>query len=276
MLFRSQLLEAQGDLDRALESLDDAQRHFCPSVVPDLRPLAALKVRIWIAMDRMAEVRAWLQDQTEQIDGEPTYMSEFTHLTMARAIIAEYRRVPITHALGSVMGLLDRLVSAAKDGQRKRNLIEILVVKALAYEATGDLTKALETLSQAMTLAKPERYARIFADEGEPMIRLLAKAAKKNIHPDYTASLRAIMDANTTHDDETTTPSGIQFLVEPLTQREIEILDLIAQGLTNNDIAERLFLALTTIKGHNQNIFGKLGVKRRTEAVAHARDLGIL
>ena len=108
------------------------------------------------------------------------------------------------------------------------------------------------------------------------MARLLAKAAKEKIHPDYTSSLRAMMATDPAIVAETDAPPGAQPLVEPLTRRELEILDLIAQGLSNNDIAERLFLALTTIKGHNQNIFGKLGVKRRTEAVARARDLGIL
>ncbi len=275
-LAQARLLEAQGNLDRALEALDDAQRHYCRTAVPHLRPVTAVKVRIWIAMDRMAEVRAWLQDQTLRIDDEPTYMSEFTHLTMVRAIIAEHRRDPATHSLDSVMGLLDRLVSAAKDGRRAGSLIEILVLKALAHETTGDLTRALEALYRAMTLAEPERYACIFADEGEPMARLLAKAARENIHPDYTASLRVMMDAGSANVVETAAPSVAQPLVEPLSRRELEILDLIAQGLSNNDIAERLFLALTTIKGHNQNIFGKLGVKRRTEAVARARELGIL
>ena len=108
------------------------------------------------------------------------------------------------------------------------------------------------------------------------MARLLAKAAREKIHPDYAASLRIMMDAGTTKAAKTPAPSDAQPLVEPLSRRELEILNLIAQGFSNNDIAERLFLALTTIKGHNQNIFGKLGVKRRTEAVARARELGIL
>ena len=275
-LARARLLEAQGALDRALEALDDAQRHYCRTAVPYLRPAAALKVRIWIAMDRMAEVRAWLKDQTVRIDSELTYMSEFTHLTMARAIIAEYRHDPTIHALDSAMSLLDRLASAAEDGRRNWSLIEILVITALAHEATGDLSRALEALSRAMTLAAPEGYARIFADEGEPMARLLAKAAREKIHPDYAASLRIMMDAGTIKAAKTPAPSDAQPLVEPLSRRELEILNLIAQGFSNNDIAERLFLALTTIKGHNQNIFGKLGVKRRTEAVARARELGIL
>jgi len=273
---QARLLESQGALGLALDSLDDAQRHYCRTAVPHLRSAAALKVRIWIAMDRMAEVRAWLQDQTEQIDGELTYMSEFTHLTMARAIIAEYRRDPSTHSLESVLRLLDKLVSAAEDGQRKGSLIEILVVRALAHEATGDLARALDALYRAMTLAEPEGYARTFADEGEPMARLLTRAARENIHPAYAASLRAMMDVDSAKVVETAAPTGVQPLVEPLTRRELEILGLIALGLSNNDIAERLFLALTTVKGHNQNIFGKLGVKRRTEAVARARDLGIL
>lgn len=275
-LSQARLLEAQGAPDRALAALEDSERLYCRTAVPNFRPVTGLKVRINIALGRMAEVRAWLQDQTLLIAATPTYMSEFTHLTMARAIIAEYRRDPTTHALDSVLGLLDRLVTVAKDERRGGSLIEILVVTALAHEATGDFASALAALSHAMTLAAPEGYARIFADEGEPMVRLLSRAAKAKIHPEYTALLRGMMDVGAAKASDTAAPPADQPLLEPLTRRELEILDFIAQGLSNNAIAERLFLALTTIKGHNQNIFGKLGVKRRTEAVARARELGIL
>ena len=145
----------------------------------------------------------------------------------------------------------------------------------------------MQTLGEALALAAPGGYIRLFVDEGPPMAHLLAAAAGRGMLPDYVARLRAAF-GNATEDERWTTedqqgvldpPSSVLrplSLVEPLSQRELEVLRLIAQGLSNEQIGERLFLALSTVKGHTGRIFGKLGVQRRTEAVARARELGLL
>jgi LuxR family maltose regulon positive regulatory protein len=133
----------------------------------------------------------------------------------------------------------------------------------------------LEALKDALCLSEPEGYTRTYADRGAPMAQLLGQAAARGIMPDYTARLLAAFEGKT-KDERPETEIASSSLIEPLSKRELEIIGLIAQGLSNREISERLFLALSTVKGHNQNIFGKLGVQRRTEAVARARELGLL
>ena len=151
-------------------------------------------------------------------------------------------------------------------------MIEARSLEARIYQAQDELDRALEALEDALVLGEPEGYVRTFADRGAPMARLLVEAAARGIMPDYTEKLLATFGA----DAEDDTAPLAQPLIEPLSPRELEVLQLVAQGLSNREIAERLFLALTTVKGHNSRIFGKLQVRRRTEAVARARELGLL
>lgn len=170
------------------------------------------------------------------------------------------------------------------------SVIEILVLQALAHQAQGHLAPALMALERSLGLAEPEGYVRVFIDEGVPMARLLSTATAPRRHPgmmpDYSRKLLAAfatVEAEApTRADKAALPAASgapprpQPLIEPLSAREVEVLDLLAQGLSNGEISARLFLALSTVKGHNQAIFAKLQVKRRTEAVACARKLGLL
>ncbi|MCL4868598.1 MAG: LuxR family transcriptional regulator [Anaerolineae bacterium] len=142
-----------------------------------------------------------------------------------------------------------------------------LLLLAVAYQAVEEMETALDQLTTALTLAEPIGYVRPFFDEGPPMSRLLAAAAQRGIRPTFTTRLLTLW---TDH------PASEQLLVEPLSQRELEILRLIAQGFSNQEIGERLYLALDTVKGHNRRIFAKLQVQRRTEAVARGRALGLI
>jgi LuxR family maltose regulon positive regulatory protein len=174
------------------------------------------------------------------------------------------------------MGLVERLLQAAEEGRRMGSVIEILVLQALAHESQGDIPPALVSLERALTLAEPEDYVRIFVDEGIPMFHLLSEAAAHGIMPDYTGKLLAVFEAEQQKSEDKSYLRPAQPLIEPLSERELEVLQLMALGLSNREISERLFLALSTVKGHNQRIFGKLEVQRRTEAVARARELGLL
>lgn len=159
------------------------------------------------------------------------------------------------------------------------SVMEILLLQALAYEAQGNIPLALAPLERALALAEPEGYVQIFTDEDKPMVRLLSEAAAHRFMPDYVGRLLARdKPAEQKREEKPFRPPApaVQPLIEPLSERELEILQLIAQGLSNSEISARLFLALSTVKGHNRNIFGKLEVQRRTEAVARARDLGLL
>jgi ATP/maltotriose-dependent transcriptional regulator MalT len=164
------------------------------------------------------------------------------------------------------------------------DLIEILALQALTLQALGNPAGALAELAHALTLAEPEGYIRIFVDEGAPMARLLRAGRAQGIAPSYISKLLAAFgkDEGGTMKDEVPSaplhPSSFiaQPLVEPLTERELEILQLIAEGLSNQAIAERLIIAVSTVKRHVNNLFGKLAVQSRTQALLRARELKIL
>ena len=200
-------------------------------------------------------------------------------MTLVRVLIAQEKRGLVDGSIHDAKGLLERLLQAAEEGGRKGSVIEILVLQALAHEVQGNFPPALVSLERALTLAEPEGYVRIFVDEGLPMARLLSEAAAHGVMPDYIGKLLAVFEAEKQKsEDESYLPpvSPAQSLIEPLSQHELKILQLIAQGLSNGEIGERLFLALDTIKGHNRRIYDKLQVQSRTEAIARARELGLL
>jgi LuxR family maltose regulon positive regulatory protein len=269
----------QGDLAGALDLLDEAVRHYRRTPVPDVRPLAALKARVWVAMGRLNEAQRWVQEQNLSVDDSLSYMREAEYITLARILIAEYQREPSDATIQKALRLLDRLRQAAEVGGRFGSVIEIGVLQALAHQSQGNLAPALVALESVLKLAEPEGYVRIFVDEGIPMAELLSEAAVRRIMPDYTGKLLAYFEAEKPKSkDKANLPlvTSDRPLIEPLSPRELEVLQLMAQGLSNQEISERLFLALSTVKGHNRIIFAKLEVQRRTEAVARARELGLL
>ena len=156
-------------------------------------------------------------------------------------------------------------------------MIEILVLQALAYEAKDDILHALVPLESALLLAQPEGYIRLFVDEGPPMERMLNQAVSSGIAPDYVQQiLAAFITSEPVQADSLAAKTANTELIEPLSERELEVLQLIAEGLTNPEIADRLFLSLNTVKVHTRNIYGKLDVHHRAQAVARARALGVL
>jgi len=162
----------------------------------------------------------------------------------------------------------------AKDWEDER--LKAMVLQAIALHLEGEKDKALQGLEDALTLAEPGGHIRIFVDEGPPMAQLLSEAAARGRMPDYVNKLLAAFEAEALKSDNKSSLLSTQSLIEPLSQRELEVLRLIAHGLSNDEISKRLFLALDTVKGHNRRIYDKLQVQRRTEAVARARELGLL
>jgi len=195
-----------------------------------------------------------------------------------------------TSAALAVLGPLRRQVEAKgwEDERLKVMVLQAVALHAVALRANGEKDKALQLLGEALALAEPGGFIRIFIDEGIPMAHLLSEAAAHGMMPDYIGKLLAVFETEgQKSEDKSSLPSAqpliepeVQpakdMLVEPLSQRELEVLQLIAQGLSNREISERLFLALNTVKGHNRKIYGKLQVQRRTEAVARARELGLV
>ena len=202
----------------------------------------------------------------------------------AAAHLADTHDLPVSRARvhlarGDTSGALAALApwrrqTEAKGWEDER--LRVMVLQAVALHAHGEDDEAAQLLGDALALAEPGGFIRIFVDEGTPMARLLSEAAARGILPGYTGRLLAAFEAEEHEGTDRSYPSPAQPLSEPLSQRELEVLRLIAQGLSNRQIGERLFLAVDTVKGHNRRIFNKLSVQRRTEAVAKARSLDIL
>jgi LuxR family maltose regulon positive regulatory protein len=267
---------AQGDLNGALDLLDQAERLYDANFSPNVRPIATRKVRVWVAQGRLGEALGWVREQGLSVEDKLSYLREFDHITLARLLLACYQRDREGSSIAGVVGLLERLFKAAEERGGKGSVIEILVLQAMAYHAQGNLPAALVSLQHALALAEPEGYVRMFVDEGPPMAQLLLEVTSRGIMPDYTGKLLAAFEAEKRKSEDKSPLPPTQPLIEPLSQRELKILQLIALGLSNREIGERLFLALDTIKGHNRIIFDKLQVQSRTEAIARARELGLL
>jgi LuxR family maltose regulon positive regulatory protein len=199
------------------------------------------------------------------------YPHEYDYSDLARVLVAQGQA-------REALPLLKRLLEAAHSMGRHGDEIRYLVLTALAHHTLEDTPAALDFLSQALTQAEPEGYVRLFVDEGQPMEELLSCAISQTIAPDYASKLLAAFpkDRHSTVQYGTDLTVNKQFLVEPLSEREIEVLHLMAEGYKYQEIAERLVISINTVRHHNRNIFGKLNVNSRMEAIERARQMHLL
>jgi LuxR family maltose regulon positive regulatory protein len=298
---QARIKESRGDLEAALVLLDEAGRAYVKTPIPDTRPVEALKANIYLKQGRLAKALDWARARGLAASDEISYLGEFEHLILARILLAEYQSRQDRRSLPEILALLERLLKAAEAQRRTGSVIEILLAQAAAYQVQGNLPLALALLERALTLAEPEGYVRLFVDESEP-VRLLLLNFRSDIekqpggrrHPlwEYVGKLLSTFDqpaerqsiasrgSSDLIDPEIRLSKTVLVepapLIEALSDRELEVLRLIAQGLSNTQISQRLVVALSTVKGHNLRIFGKLQVQNRTEAVARARALGLL
>ena len=204
-----------------------------------------------------------------------SYIREQEYLTLVRILIAQGRETPTGPYLSDALILLERLGKDAEAKMRMRSVLEVLLLRALALQVQGDYTEALTALGRALKLAEPEGYIRLVLDEGIPMVTLLRQAYNQNKAPAYIATLLETAGEPTTvesfHLSSHSSP-----LIEPLTVREREVLQLLMGGASNREIASHLVLSVNTVKKHVLNICGKLNVQSRTQAIAKVRALDLL
>jgi LuxR family maltose regulon positive regulatory protein len=270
---QAQLKEASGDLETALVLLDEAKRVYVQSAEPDLRPIAALKARIYLKQGRPDKVRAWAAERGISLADEVSYLHEFEYLILARLEIAN----------PPVNALLARLLKAAEAQKRRGSMLEILLVQALAHETQGNRPQALAALERALSLAEPEDYIRIFVDEGEPMRMLIAdfKLSKEKqtsgiAHPQlvYADKLLAAFTQPAAALKSTVSPQKSN-IIEPLSERELEVLKLLRSELSGPEIAQQLCVSPNTLHTHTKSIYNKLGVNNRRMAVRRAEELNL-
>ena len=276
---------AQANRSDAIEAVEEAI-HAIQSggVFSEARNVVEIThIRLWLAQgDRKAASR-WAASQEERLrsDNSFGFENELHHITLARVLIAQNEYL-------EAIGLLSHLQQAAESAGRMGRVIEILLLEALAMREIGDSQHAMLALTRCLTLAEPESYRRIFLDEGRPIQMLLAQwlpHAGSGSLRDYAIHLLSQFDAATacgrgnggqvTPAGDRSTGSG-QALVEPLSPRELEVLHLMALGSTNQEIAQQLVVSTGTVKAHTASIYRKLDVANRTEAMAPARQRGIL
>jgi LuxR family maltose regulon positive regulatory protein len=274
----SRIQQAQGDLAGAVELLDEAERFYNGDFSPNVRPISALRARVWVAQGKLDQAFGWAREQGLSIDNELSYLHEFEHITLARILLAQYKSDRKQISIHEAIGLLESLLKAADEGKRIGSVIEILILQALARRMQGDMPAALVPLERALTLAEPERYVRIFLDEGADMMRLLREAAKYGIMPSFTGKLLATVEGKE-QEREIALPiaaSHTQSLVEPLSQRELEILRLLQTELSVPEIAGELVIAASTVRSHTKSIYSKLNVNNRRAAVKRAAELDLI
>jgi LuxR family maltose regulon positive regulatory protein len=274
---------AQGDVQAAQEAIEAAQRLADRSEITQLDDLLAdlQQARFSISQGDVEGATQWAESRGLipgpspashlASDDVPDFISAHLHkyeqIMLARLFLLQGRAV-------EALDLLQPLLGHAKDLGRIDLAIEIQILRALAYQAQGDDGLALDALAAALSLAEPGGYIRIFLDEGEPMLALLARAAARGIAPAYVATLLAAHGPEPA--EAAATSPHPQPLVEPLSERELEVLRLLATGMSNPDIADELYIAVSTVRSHCKNIYGKLGVHSRWDAGQRGRELGLI
>ncbi len=258
----ARITEARGDLDGALELIEDAERAYVGDFFPSVRPVPALKARVWVALGKLDEAMEWTLERGLSVADDLSYLREFEHITLARILLAR-RAVP------DAMALLGRLLRAADYGARTGSVIEILVLLALGQQMQDNIPAALVPLERALSLAEPEGYVRMFVDEGPPMARLLEVAAKQSATAKY---VRRLLMAFT---QPAVTTRANADLTEPLSERELDVLRLLGTDLDGPEIARQLVVSLSTVRTHTRSIYSKLGVNNRRAAVRRGAELAL-
>jgi LuxR family maltose regulon positive regulatory protein len=275
----ARIRQVQGDAAGAREAIGEAaQAGPSPQVVPLLNPVPSQRARLLLAQGDAGAAAQWAAAAGLGPGDEPDYPREPAYLVLARVLLAH-------NDPGSALTLLGRLAGAAASQGRTGSIIEIQALRALALAACGDHPSALGALTEALTLARPQSYVRVFADEGAPMRALLAQLpaarpgpqhAGGRTGPGYLAALLRACGPADGVPPQRRAAAAAPGLAEPLTGRELEVLRLLAAGRSNQRIAHDLVVALDTVKKHVTHVLGKLGAANRTEAVARARDLGLI
>jgi len=274
----ARLQQARGNSREALATLDAlAQvarlRRFAPHLMTQG---AAVRAQLELAQGNLEAVLRWADTSGLSVDDENlSYPREGEYLAFARVRIDQGRDDPAAPFLQDALYLLERLQESAEAKARIGSVLEILVLRALAHQAQGDRTAALATLERALLLAEPEGYMRLFVDEGTPMLALLRLAQARGIVPSYvTTLLRAFGEQ--TRANAALHSARSSSLVEPFTQREREVLRLLLEGASNREIARHLVISVNTVKKHIYNLYSKLGVQSRAQAIVRARTLNLL
>jgi LuxR family maltose regulon positive regulatory protein len=268
----AQVEQARGHVNAAFAAINSAEKFAQSNNLSSwgIR-LAACRVRLWLAQHNVEAAARWLEkdwldlsrDNADDSAGYPAELRQVEQLIQARLLIAQDNPA-------AALEILSTLLETVESADRTGCVLEIYILQAIAYHLQNNV-QAIATLKKAIVLAEPEMYCRLFIDAGPVMADLLNQSAPADIAPNYIHKLLAAFPSQTTSINDT----ELQ-LIDPLSDRELELLGLIANGMSNREVAEELVLTVGTVKWHLSNIYSKLDVSSRTQAVARARELQLL
>jgi LuxR family maltose regulon positive regulatory protein len=268
---------AQGNLEEAISTLRKAE-HLVQRAKVDPWVTCWLddcRLRLWLATGNLTAAVRWARTSGPRVDGELSYLHDLNHVNLARLLVAQGVRQPSGSYLEQALGLLARLLEAAETAGWINEAIQVLVLQALALQARGDGEGALSALARALDLAEPGGYVRTFVDEGAPIGGLLRQVVARGIAVGYAGELLAALEGETKDERRGAEPHSPP-LVDPLSEREMEVLRLLTTSLSSPEIAQELFISVTTVRSHIRSIYSKLSVHRRMDAIQRAKELGLL
>ena len=261
-LLLAKLKLAQGKTGEAIDLVTQTDKlDLSTPLFPICPPPDQLQVRTWLALGDKVNVKQWMNASGLDVEDEPQAADQYQYIVFSRALLGLQKH-------DEALKVLTRLLLAAEQGKRTGVVIEILILQALARQAQGNTKQALALLKRAMDLAEPEQYVRLFVDEGAPIAALLK-------HFSASEYAKKLLDAFDTEATPVTNETP-NILTEPLSQKELKTLQLLISGLSNKEIAEQLFVSPNTVKTHLRNIYDKMRVNNRAQAIARARELGLI
>jgi LuxR family maltose regulon positive regulatory protein len=282
----ARLRAAERDWTTALELLDEAERVYVGHFSPPVHPIHASRARVLTAAGDLAAATEWARQHQVSTDDDLSYLREYEHVTLARLLLARHRATRSADDLQGATRLLSRLLGAAEAGSRAGTVIEIETLRASAHRAAGEPRAALRALEHAVDLAEPENWTRFVVDAAPALGDVTGQLAARR--PD-SAYVRALLTPHAEANAATPTPASpgppasvapvrarTQTLLDPLSDREVEVLRLLASDLDGPAIARHLIVSLNTVRTHTKRIYTKLGVNNRRAAVSRAHQLGLL
>jgi LuxR family maltose regulon positive regulatory protein len=267
-------LQASGDAAGAWQAIDTGKR-TASTLSPWLAAhMAALEAEHHLAEGNLVAAMRWAKDSGLQPDDPFPYENAVLYSRLARVLLAQGKQRSDAVLIGQAIDLLDRLLNLSEKAGAMGSTLETLVAKAVALQALGDTEPALSTLNRALLLAEPESYVRTFIDQGFDIAPLLQTLLKQGVAAEYVRRLlEALQEATGPKPPEA--PLGGE-LIEPLSERELQILRLLNTHLSSTEMAEQLYLSVHTVRTHIKSVYGKLGVHSRRDAIQRAQDLGLL
>ncbi|WP_251043186.1 LuxR C-terminal-related transcriptional regulator [Arthrobacter sp. ISL-69] len=265
----------EGNPERAVDLLNQAEQLYRPGFFPDVRPIAAIRARVQVAQGALSEAAGWAHERGVSVTDDVSYLKEYDHLTLVRLLIAQQRADPTTDAVQGTHQLLGRLLANAAASGRAGSVMEIRMLQSLVFDVQGHRRLALEALRSAWAEApEPDEYVRLFLGEGEPMLELLREAMHDGGTAAPASRLLALGEGPSTQASRPgERPTSV---VDSISERELQVLRLLDSGLTGPEIARELFISPNTLRTHTKHIFTKLGVTSRRAAVLRARDRGLM